>query len=182
MSNFKEIKSAEFPYTPFDLKDKWMLVTAEKDGKVNTMTASWGGMGIMWNKNVVFVVIRPQRYTKEFIDRADSFSLTFFESSFKKQLGYLGKVSGRDENKIEKAGLTILHEGKVPYFEEAEIVITANKLFSSPWNETNFIDKSIVDRWYPEKDFHTLYIAEISKMLKNEHTIFKDKDLDNILL
>lgn len=180
MSHFKEIKTSEFPYTPFELKDKWMLITAEKDGKVNTMTASWGGMGIMWNKEVVFIVIRPQRYTKEFVDVASTFSLTFFEHSFKKQLGYLGRVSGRDEDKIKKAGLTVAHSENTPFFEEAEVVITATKLFSCPWSEANFIDKSIVDRWYPEKDFHVLYIAEIDKVLKKEHNV--SADIDNILL
>lgn len=79
MNTLKEISVKDLKFTPFDLKNEWMLVTAEKDGKVNTLTASWGGLGIMWNKEVAFVVIRPQRYTKEFIDGTGSFSLTFFD-------------------------------------------------------------------------------------------------------
>jgi len=165
MSKFNEIKIKESHIDPFELKSKWMLVTAEKDGKVNTMTASWGGFGVMWNKEVVYVVIRPQRYTKEFVDVADSFSLTFFDKSFLKQLGYLGKVSGRDEDKIKEAGLTIAHEDGIPYFEEAETAITVRKLYAQPLGEEFFIDKKPIEDWYPEKDFHILYIAEVSKIL-----------------
>lgn len=168
MSKFNEVKIKESHIDPFELKDKWMLVTAEKDGKVNTMTASWGGFGVMWNKEVVYVVIRPQRYTKEFVDSADSFSLTFFDKSFKKQLGYLGKVSGRDEDKIKETGLTITHEDGVPYFEEAETAIIVRKLYAQPLGEEFFIDKKPAADWYPEKDFHTLYIAEVTKILAKE--------------
>lgn len=164
--NFKEVKIKDSHIDPFELKSKWMLITAEKDGKANTMTASWGGFGVMWNKEVVYIVIRPQRYTKEFVDAAESFSLTFFDKSFMKQLGYLGKVSGRDEDKIKEAGLTVAHEEGVPYFEEAETAIIARKLYAQPLGEEFFIDKNPVGDWYPEKDFHTLYIAEVTKILK----------------
>ena len=111
-----------------------MLITAEKENKVNTMTASWGGLGVMWGKNVVYVVIRPQRYTKEFIDFSTKFSLSFFSSEYKETLTYLGKVSGRDEDKIKNSKLTVIKRNDVPIFEEA-------------------------------KDFHVLYIAEITDIL-----------------
>lgn len=166
---FKEIKAAQLPFSPFDIKDKkWMLITAEKDGKVNTMTASWGGFGIMWNKEVVFIVIRPQRYTKEFVDNADSFSLTFFDDSYKKTLAYLGKASGRNEDKIKESGLTVTHEDGIPFFKEATTSIFATKLYAQPTAEKFFLDKEPIDRWFPEKDFHILYIAEITKVLTKE--------------
>lgn len=168
MSNFKEISAKQLSFSPFDIKEEWMLITAEKEGKVNTMTASWGGFGIMWNKQVVFIVIRPQRYTKEFVDNADSFSLTFFDKSYLKKLGYLGKVSGRDENKIEKTELTIIHEEGIPYFEEAHTAIFAKKLFAQPITENSFIDQSIIDNWYPIKDYHILYIGEVTKVLSTK--------------
>ena len=92
MKAFRKISAEEIGKTPFELIGKdWMLVTAQKpDGSVNTMTASWGGLGVMWGKNVAFAVIRPQRYTKEFIDNGERFSLTFFPEQYKKELGYLG--------------------------------------------------------------------------------------------
>lgn len=144
-----------------------MLISAAKpDGSVNTMTASWGSFGIMWNKEVVFVVIRPQRFTREFVESSESLSLTFFDDSYKKALAYLGKVSGRDEDKITKAGLSVVMDNEVPYFEEAERVIFAKKLFVQRIEEGAFLDEKIIDRWYPEKDFHYLYIAEITKVLE----------------
>ncbi|MBK5722877.1 flavin reductase family protein [Dysgonomonas sp. Marseille-P4677] len=167
MNNFNKIGIKDFTPDSFGLKDKWMLISAAKpDGTVNTMTASWGGFGVMWNKEVAFVVIRPQRYTKEFVDSTDSLSLTFFDKSYLKALGYLGKVSGRDEDKIAKMGLTTISDDDVPYFEEANTVIIAKKLFVQKIEEEAFLDKSIIERWYPEKDFHYLYIAEITKILQ----------------
>ena len=169
MASFKEIKIKELDLNVFDIKNKWMLITATKaDGTTNTMTASWGGFGIMWNKEVVWVVIRPQRYTKEFIDSAKSFSLTFFDQKYKKELAYLGKVSGRDEDKISNAGLTIAYDTNIPYFEEAEIAIFARKLYSQPMSENYFIDTDPIAEWYPEKDYHILYMAEISKITINQ--------------
>lgn len=165
MNNFKEVNIKEFNPDCFGLKNKWMLVSAQKGGQTNTMTASWGGFGVMWNKEVVFVVIRPQRYTKEFVDNADSFSLTFFDEEYKKALAYLGKVSGRNENKIEKVNLNILQDNEVPYFEEANTAIFCKKLFALPITEAAFLDKSIIDQWYLEKDFHVLYIAEVTKVI-----------------
>lgn len=168
MNSFKEIKAKELNLDSFELKTKWMLVTAEKAGKVNTMTASWGGFGIMWGKEVVFVVIRPQRYTKEFVDASESFSLTFFDNSYKKQLGYLGKISGRDEDKIKETGLTVINGVDAPYFDEAETVIVAKKLYAQPMGEEFFIEKGIIEDWYPNKDLHILYVAEVTKILVKE--------------
>lgn len=167
MNNFEEINIKDFTPDSFGLKNKWMLVTAAKpDGTVNTMTASWGGFGVMWNKEVAFVVIRPQRYTKEFVDNADSFSLTFFDSSYKKALSHLGCVSGRDEDKISKTGLTVTFDKGIPYFQEAEEAIFVKKLFIQHIEEDAFLDKNIIDKWYPAKDFHYLYIAEITNILR----------------
>lgn len=142
-----------------------MLVSATKDGKTNTMTASWGGFGVMWNREVVFVVIRPQRYTKEFVDAVDSFSLTFFDKSHLKTLGYLGRVSGRDEDKIEKSKLTLALDNNIPYFEEAETIIFAKKLYVQAMEGEHFLNKDIIKEWFPQSDFHILYIAEITKVL-----------------
>ncbi|WP_029904613.1 flavin reductase [Prevotella sp. 10(H)] len=169
MEKFKETNIKNYLSNPFELKDKWMLISAAKnDGTVNTMTASWGGFGVMWNKEVVFIVIRPQRYTKEFVDNSDTLSLTFFDESHKKALAYLGKASGRDEDKIAKTGLSVAKDNDIPYFEEAEKVIFAKKLFVQPIHESAFLDKHLINKWYAEKDFHYLYIAEVTKILEKE--------------
>jgi len=151
---------------PFTMIGKeWMLVTAEKEGKVNTMTASWGGVGIMWGKPVAYIFIRPQRYTKEFIDAADTLSLSVLDEEYRKTLSYLGTVSGRNEDKIGKSGLTVAHEGETPYFAEANTVLVCRKLFAQPYDPAGFIDKSCDEKWYQEKDYHTMYIVEIEKVL-----------------
>lgn len=169
MKHFNDITIKQFHIDPFALKNKWMLITAAKpDGTVNTMTASWGGFGIMWNKEVCFVVIRPQRYTREFVESSECISLSFFGDEYKKALSYLGTVSGRDEDKIRKMGLTVKDNEAIPYFEEAETVILVKKLFVQKMEENAFIDKSIIDKWYPEKDFHYLYIAEITKVFQQK--------------
>lgn len=162
----KEIQPEQFDKNVFQMIGKdWMLVTAEKDGKVNTMTASWGGAGVMWGKNVAFVVIRPQRYTKEFIDASDTFSLSILDNSYRKTLNYLGTVSGRDEDKIQKSGLTVEHSGNTPYFKEANTVLLLKKLYHQEMSPDCFIDKSLIEKWYPNADYHTLYVAEIEKIL-----------------
>ena len=163
---FKEIKPEQLTENPFKRFNKdWTLITAKKDDKVNTMTASWGGVGIMWNKNVAFIVIRPQRYTKEFVDASETFSLSFYDDEYKKKLSYLGTVSGRYEDKIKNVDFTIAQDNNTPFFTEANTVLICKKLLSTPFTEQDFIDKSLIDKNYPSKDFHTLYIAEIEKVL-----------------
>lgn len=170
MKNFKEVQAEKLNGNTFDMiGKKWMLVTAEKkDGQINTMTASWGGLGVLWGKNVAFAFIRPQRYTKEFVDEAEKLSLTFFDESFRKKLGYLGTVSGRDENKIEKAELTVIHEDGVPHFQEAEVTLICRKMYAQPLEEKWFLDKEADKKWYEEKDYHIMYVVEVEKVLVKE--------------
>ena len=141
--------------------DEWMLVTAEKEGKVNTMTASWGGVGIMWGKTVATAYLRPQRYTKEFVDAGDIFTLSFFGGKEKKAMGYLGSVSGRDEaDKIGKTGLHVTELDGAPAFEEAELVLVCRKLYAQEMKPECFTGTEEIEKWSPDRDFHTMYIAE----------------------
>ena len=167
MDDLKKILPKELNKTAFEMVGAdWMLVTAKKpDGTINTMTASWGGLGVLWNKDVCYVVIRPQRYTREFLDSADSFSLTFFPEEYKKELGYLGSVSGRDEDKITKSGLTTLEKDGVPYFKEANTVMLAKKLFAQQMTKEAFIEEGFAEEFYPAGDYHILYIGEIKEVL-----------------
>lgn len=169
MNPFIEIKAEQLKGNPFEMIGKdWMLITAKKEDQVNTMTASWGGFGVMWNKKVAYIVIRPQRYTKEFVDFSDKFSLSFFDQSYKKDLSYLGKVSGREEDKIKQRNLTVIYDEEVPYFKEASTVLICKKLLNMPYKEEYFIDSSIIEKNYPGKDYHTLYIGEIEKVFIKE--------------
>ncbi len=166
MSKFIQITPEDFERSPFKIIGKdWMLITAEAGGKANAMTASWGGLGVMWDKNVAFIVVRPQRYTKEFIDNAGTFSLTFFDKSYQKMLGYFGTKSGRDEDKIKKFNLTLGHVDGTPYFEEAGMVFICKKLYHQNFEPSCFIEQSLNDKWYPTIDHHTMYIAEVTNIL-----------------
>lgn len=162
---FQEIDVKNLQGNPWRvIGDQWMLITGEKEGKINTMTASWGGVGIMWGKPAATVYIRPQRYTKEFVDAGEIFTLSFFGGEEKKALGYLGQVSGREvPDKIGQSGLHVIRVEGAPAFEEAKLVLVCRKLYAQEMKPECFIAREEIDRWYPEGDFHTMYIAEIQK-------------------
>ena len=160
--NFKVINPRELQGNVFKLiGDKWMLITAAKEnGEVNTMTASWGGMGIMWGKPVASCVVRPVRYTYEFMEAADYFTLTFFPEEYRKALNLLGTKSGRDGDKIAESGLNPVKIQDVFSFEEAEITLICKKIYYQDIDPANFTDKDL-DRNYPNKDYHRMYFGEI---------------------
>ena len=143
-----------------------MLVTAGNESAINTMTANWGGMGYLWNKPVVFVFIRPERFTFDFIEKNDGFTLTFFEETFKKALNLCGTKSGRDCNKIAEARLTpFFTEVGYPAFKEASLVIECRKLYADMLSKDAFIDPEPLDTHYKTKgNIHKMYIAEIEKV------------------
>ena len=162
----KEIKIEELQENPFKMIGKdWLLITAQKDGKANTMTASWGGLGVIWGKNTATVYIRHSRFTKEFVDNADSFSICVMPEKYRKELNYCGTISGRDENKIEKCGFTVEKENDVPYFADARLTLICKKLYAKELSEDGFIEKKYADTFYSDKDWHVMYIAEIEKVL-----------------
>lgn len=168
MDTFHAISPDTFDFSPFHLVGKdWLAITAEKGGKVNAMTASWGSFGVMWGKNAAFIVVRDSRYTKECLDASEHFSLaTFQDESYRKTLGYLGKASGRNEDKIKGAGLTISHQNGIPYIEEASCVFLCRKLCCQKIAPESFIDPAIQSSWYQDEDYHNLYIGEILAILK----------------
>ncbi|MBE7035366.1 MAG: flavin reductase family protein [Ruminococcaceae bacterium] len=164
MSKWFEISPEQIETNAFSMIGKdWMLIAAEKEGKTNAMTASWGGIGVLWNKPVSFCFIRPQRYTKEFIDASERFSLTFFTEEYRKTLSYFGRVSGRDEDKIEKAGLSVEHAEGAPYFREGNLVLLCKKLYVDTIKPEGILSPEIVQEMYPGADFHSVYIGEIVK-------------------
>ena len=167
MSQFNVISPEEINDNIFSLIGKdWMLISATDGEKTNAMTASWGGAGVLWNKNVVYAFIRPQRYTKEFVDASEYFSLSFFDESYRDTLTYFGRVSGRDEDKIEKAGLNVKTEENAPVFDEARLTLICKKLYASPMVPEGFIDKSLIEKNYAAGDFHMVYVGEIVKVIK----------------
>lgn len=145
--------------------EQWMLITAGTTEHCNTMTASWGGLGVIWGAPAATCYIRPQRYTKEFVDREDYFTLSFFGEEYRKALALCGSKSGREVDKVKQCGFTVkAADHGAPYFEQAELVLVCRKRFAQPMEEAN-IPREIKDKWYPEKDYHTLYIGEIIEVL-----------------
>ncbi len=165
----KEIRPEMIDKNVFDAIGKqWMLVGAIDGERTNAMTASWGGMGVLWNKPVAFVFIRPQRFTKKLIDAAPVFSLSFFGEEERGMLGYMGKASGANEDKIAHSGLKVQNSGGAPVFDRAQMTLICRKLYRQTIDKDCFIDKSVVANAYPNSDFHDMYIAEIEHVYVKE--------------
>jgi flavin reductase (DIM6/NTAB) family NADH-FMN oxidoreductase RutF len=167
----KEIQVYDIQDNAFKLIAKdWMLVSVGKAGvneqgklNYNTMTANWGGVGNLWHKPVVYVFVRPERYTHSFMEQTEQFTLSFFDDQQRNALNLLGKKSGRDGDKIAESGLhpTFTPEGN-PTFEEARMTLECKKLFKTQLNSADFLDPVILANCYGQKGgFHHLYIAEI---------------------
>lgn len=161
---FHKINIQELDMNTFtSIGKNWMLITAGNQEKVNTMTASWGGLGVLWGQDVVMAYIRPQRYTKQFVDQEQCFSLSFFDG-YKKELGILGSVSGRDTDKIKDVDFHIAYLENVPTFQEAKLVFIVEKIYEDTIKPECFLDSSLDEKWYPHKDYHTMYIAKIKSI------------------
>ncbi len=162
--------------TPEEIKDNpfkliasdWMLITAGHKDSFNTMTASWGGLGHLWNKNVAFIFIRPNRYTYQFTEKNEYFTLCFFEEKYRNILNVCGSKSGRNFDKIKSTGLIPLEtKEKNIYFEQARLVLECRKLYYDDIKPQFMLDKKI-ESLYPKKDYHRLYIGEIINVVSKE--------------
>ena len=151
------------PFTK--IGQEWGLVSAGSADCCNTMTVSWGGVGVIWGKNVVFIFIRESRHTKKFIDEGETFSLAFLDESYRKALQYCGSASGRDENKWEKSGLTPVTSNGIVYPKEANQVFLCRKMAAVPMEESSFIDIELAGKFYADHDMHTMYVGEILDVL-----------------
>ena len=165
--SYREADIASYAIKPFEaIGKKWTLITAEKNGVVNTMTASWCGIGVLWSKNVLTIYIRPQRYTREFVDASDYFTVTLFDG-YLKELGVLGTKSGRDGDKIAEVGFHVETVGGQPTFREGKTAIVCKKLYRGKLAPENFVATAIVDSCYPKEDFHYVYVGEIVGIYEN---------------
>ncbi|MFA5561842.1 MAG: flavin reductase, partial [Eubacteriales bacterium] len=143
------------------ISKEWMLVTATKpDGTYNTMTASWGGLGFLWQRPVAFIFIRPQRYTYEFAEAGEHLSLSFFPPTYREALTFCGSQSGRQVDKAEACGLTPLQAQGCTYFEQASLVLLTRKLYATSILPADILDPDIL-RFYEKGDFHKMYICEV---------------------
>ncbi len=165
----KHINPCDLNENTFKLigKDWALLASCDKahQRECNAMTVSWGGMGVLWGKDVFFCFVRPQRYTKEFIDNSQNITLSFFDEEYRNALSLCGKVSGRDTDKLKDAGLTPICKDNCVTFEQAKLTIVGKKLYEDEIKPDCFSDKELISKWYPQSDFHTVYVCEITDIL-----------------
>ena len=152
-------------FSQFD--KKWALLTAGELDNFNTMTVSWGGLGTIWNKSVATVYVRLSRYTHEFMDNNDYFTVSFYPDDKKKTLAILGSKSGREMDKINGSGLTPVKAGESVSFKEAEITLVCRKLFRQRVELSN-IPEEIVKACYGSGDPHDMYIGEVVDIIRKE--------------
>lgn len=166
MHTFQPIPVDMLDMNPFTkIGKEWALLSAGSKQKSNTMTVSWGGVGVLWGKNVIYVFVRDSRYTKELIDEGNFFSLTFLSEKYKDALSYCGSHSGRDENKIAGAGLSVDYRHGIPYIDEGNLVFICEKMSATRITEDSFLNKEIKEKWYKDGDMHTMYIGQIIDVL-----------------
>lgn len=160
---FKEINPRELKSVFSFISDDWALVTAGTPEKWNTMTVSWGAMGEIWGKDAAFIFIRPQRYTRVFVEANERFTISNFDGGYKKELGLCGSKSGREMDKSAATGLTAGFVDGVPYIQQAHSFVLCRKMAELDLKPDQFIDPTIDAQWYPEHDYHRVYVAEIEK-------------------
>ena len=149
------------------IAEDWMLITAGNKDSLNTMTASFGGFGVLFFKDVAHIYVRPERHTFSFLEENETFSLTFFNEEYKDKLAYCGKVSGRNENKIEKCGFeTVYYNNETPYFKQAKLTLICKKIYAQDIKEDCFIDKEAYVKTYSNGGMHRMYIGEIIDVIK----------------
>ena len=164
------MKRIEIPANEFNLNvvkawgEDWFLLTAGRNepGEFNTMTVAWGSFGVMWGKPFAQVVVRPQRYTRKFMDDGDSFTLCAFAEEYRDALTLCGTKSGRDLDKAAEAGLTPVASTKVsaPGFAQARLIIECRKTYRDRFNPDHFLNGEIPEG-YEQGDFHYVYFGDI---------------------
>ncbi|MGI6033950.1 MAG: flavin reductase [Coriobacteriales bacterium] len=166
-----ECKIEDLSFNPFDkIANQWMLICAGDEKKANAMTASWGGVGVWWGKPAATCYIRQTRYTKEFVDAKDTFSLCFLKDADHDAHKVFGSVSGRDCDKFAETGMTLTYIDGTPVVAESELVFICKKEFAQFMPRESFVDAEAYDRWYStgglKDNFHTMYIGAIEKVLQ----------------
>ena len=164
---FKKIKPQEIKGNPFEMIGKqWMLITGGNGDGFNSMTASWGALGVLWEKPVTHCFVRPTRHTYNFMESSEYYTLSFYDEKYRDKLTYFGTVSGRDEDKVKGSGLTpkVLDCGAVCY-EEASLVIVCRKIYDYDFDPAKFLDPT-TEKNYPNKDYHRAYIGEVVEVLE----------------
>jgi flavin reductase (DIM6/NTAB) family NADH-FMN oxidoreductase RutF len=164
MKDHREISPYELENAMKLIGKTWMLITAkdEENGRVNAMTASWGAMGVLWNKPVCVAFIRPQRHTYSLVEKEDRLSFAFLGEENRSALAFCGRESGRNCDKLAATGLSTVEIDGVACIKEAKLLLVCKKLYAQDLGEDCFIDKELLSN-YTAKDYHRMYVCEIEK-------------------
>lgn len=176
---FKTLAIEDLKINPINMirSDWWLITAGNESNGFNTMTASWGHLGAIWGRPelkghsglpTAVIYVRPQRHTKAYLDREHLFSICVFDSSYKKTMVYLGSHSGSDFDKVTASGLTPIFDEGTTYFAEASMVFLCKKIYQAPLEERGFVDQSVLNYNYENRDLHQMYIGEIIKILVRE--------------
>ncbi len=153
-------------FNPFNLIGKdWFLVTSGDKERYNTMTASWGQMGVLWGKPVFTTFVRTSRKTYELMEDNEYFTISFFDEDYRNVLNFCGSHSGRDCDKSKETGLVAVELEGVTTFEQAKTVLVCRKLYAKDMKEDDFLDKSLL-KFYEKDPFHKTFIGEIVSLYK----------------
>lgn len=164
LTGFREISPYETENALKLIGKDYMLITTPDGDGANAMTASWGCMGVLWNKPVAVCFIRPQRYSFGLAEHSERFSLAFFGSERRDAMMICGKQSGRDIDKMAACGFTLGEADGVPVISDASLILVCRKLYADDLKEDCFIDKSLLGN-YKACDYHRVYVLEIEKTL-----------------
>ncbi|MBQ7615921.1 MAG: flavin reductase family protein [Butyrivibrio sp.] len=166
MHVFQPVSPEEVDDGAFTFNGGKMLISAASGDKVDSTTASYGGVGYIWGRRVIYVCVKSNRLIRDYLDDSGEFSVSFLNrTTFRGELKYMEAVSGRDEDKIANARLTVNYDDGIPFIDEADNVITAKVLFRQGCEKEGFVDESILDEFYKDGVFHHMYIGEIQKIL-----------------
>lgn len=160
---FTEIRPTDIRDNPVQaIGNEWMLITAGPLAAYNTMTASWGAWGHLWNRPVAICFVRPQRHTFSFMEAAAHFTLSYFAREHHAALEYCGTHSGRDGDKAAAAGLTAVAtpSGAVT-FAQARLVLECRKLYAGDLERAAFVEPAIPAEMYASGDYHRMYVGEV---------------------
>ena len=163
----------DLQFNPYKLISKdWFLLTSGNKSEYNTMTASWGQTGVLWNMPVFTTVVRSNRKTFELIEKNEFFTISFFSEKYRSALSFCGSHSGRDCDKAKETGLTpvfVSENGvEVTAFAEADMVLVCKKAYVQEMRPECFVDTENDEKWYSDKDYHYQYIGEIVKAFVKE--------------
>jgi len=164
---FKKILPSELDGVFETVGKGWFLLGAGSAADHNMMTCSWGGLGVLWNKDVSFIFVRPTRHTFGYVENELKYSICLFDEEYRDALNFCGTHSGRDCDKAQEAGLTPIDIDGTVAFAEAKTVLICEKVYFDDIKPEQFLEYNL-RKHYPKSDYHRMYVGEIKSVYTKE--------------